>query len=125
GLYNQILFQKGGGADTIQSLELETAARYMLPDRWSIGPVWTTLTGNNRFESNTKNWTSFAGVQVKKDIAWDNEYLVRMGGRFMTDVGVSGEQINAALFEVEVGFGEGNQVVQTEKMEWEDRSVAG
>lgn len=110
GLYNEVLMQRGanGGADTIQALELETAARYKLADRWSVGPVWTTLTGNNRYESNTKNWTSFLGVQVKRDIAWDNEYLVRMGGRFMTDVGVSGEQINAALFEVEVGLGDGS-----------------
>ena len=109
GLYNEVLMQRGanGGADTIQAFELETAARYQLADRWSVGPVWTTLTGNNRYESNTKNWTSFLGVQVKRDIAWDNEYLVRMGGRFMTDVGVSGEQINAALFEVEIGLGDG------------------
>jgi len=110
GLYNEVLIQKeGGGADTIQSVELEGAARYMLPERWSVGPVWTTLTGNDRYRSNTKNWTSFIGVQVKRDIAWDNDYLVRMGGRFMTDVGVSGEQINAALFEVEVGLGDGSE----------------
>lgn len=123
GLYNEILSQKGGGADTIQALELEAASRYQLADRWSLGAVWTTLTGNNRYESNTKNWTSFVGVQVKRDIAWDNEYLVRMGGRFMTDVGVSGEQINAALFEVEVGLGDG-QSPQVVEVEQEDFSVA-
>jgi outer membrane protein OmpA-like peptidoglycan-associated protein len=108
GLYNEILSQKGGDADTIQELELEAATRYQLPQRWSIGPVWTTLTGNNRYRSNTKNWTSFLGLQVKRDIAWDNKHLVRLGGRFMTDVGVSGEQINAAMFEVEVGLGSGS-----------------
>lgn len=126
GLYNEVLFQKGGGADTIQALEVEAAGRYMLADRWSVGPVWTTLTGNNRYESNTKNWTSFVGLQVKKDIAWDNEYLVRMGGRLMTDVGVSGEQINAAMFEVEVGLGEGAgpTVVNVEEEIFEEKAVA-
>ncbi len=122
GLYNEVLIQKGGGADTIQALELEGAARFMLPDRWSVGPVFTTLTGNDRYQSNTKNWTSFVGVQVKRDIAWDNQYLVRMGGRFMTDVGVSGDQINAALFEVEVGFGDGSGspgLVESEPLELE------
>jgi hypothetical protein len=49
GLYNQIFLQKGGGADTLQALEVEGAARYMFGNRWSMGPVWTTLTGNNRF----------------------------------------------------------------------------
>lgn len=124
GLYNEILTEKGGGADTIQSLQLETAARYSLQDRWFVGPVWTTLTGNNRYASNTKNWTSFLGVQLKKEIAWNNEYLVRMGGRFMTDVGVSGEQINAAMFEVEVGLGNGGGASLVEAVPLEDHSVA-
>lgn len=123
GLYNEILTQKGGGADTIQALQLETGVRYLLPDRWQLGPVWSTLTGNNRYSSNTKNWTSFLGVQVKRDIAWEGEYLVRMGGRFMTDVGVSGEQINAALFEVEVGLGEGSKPLTLEEPV-KDRAVA-
>lgn len=117
GLYNEVLLQKGGGADTIQALQFEGAVRYQMADRWSVGPVWTSLTGNDRYQSNTKDWTSFLGVQLKRDIAWDNEYLVRMGGRFMTDIGVSGEQINAAMFEVEIGFGEGTRapVVQMEE----------
>ncbi len=124
GLYNQVFLQSGGGADTLQALELETSTRYILPERWSIGPVWSTLTGNDRFSSNTKNWTSFFGVQVKRDIAWDNEYLVRMGGRFMTDVGVSGEQINSAMFEVEIGLGEGSRQVSQPIVIEEDRSIA-
>lgn len=106
GLHNQILTQDGGGSDTIQSLYTELAARYQFTNRWQLGAIWNTLVDNpDRYHSNTENLASFVGVQVLKEFTWNDQYLVRAGGRAMTDVGISGETISTIMGELQVSFG--------------------
>ena len=106
GLHNEFLTQKGGDSDTIQSLYTELAGRYQFTNRWQLGAIWNTLVDNpDRYRSNTNNLASFIGVQVMKEFSYNNEYLVRAGGRAMTDVGISGETIDTFMAEVEVSFG--------------------
>lgn len=117
GLHNEFLTQKGGGSDTVQSLYTELAARYQFTNRWQLGAIWNTLVDNpRRYHSNSGNLASFVGVQALKEFAWDSRYLVRAGGRAMTDVGISGEQISTVMAELEVSFGspETPQIVETE-----------
>lgn len=106
GFHNQFLTQKGTGADNIQSLYTELAARYKLSNRWQLGAIWNTLVDNpDRYRSNTENLASFFGVQVMKEFVWEGTYLVRAGGRAMTDVGISGETVDTAMLELAVSFG--------------------
>lgn len=106
GLHNHFLSQNGSDNDTIQSLYTELAARYEFTNRWQLGAIWNTLVDNpDRYKSNTENLASFMGVQVMKEFAWKEEYLVRAGGRAMTDVGISGETIDTIMAELEVSFG--------------------
>jgi outer membrane protein OmpA-like peptidoglycan-associated protein len=106
GLHNEFLTQKGSDSDSIQSLYTELAARYEFTNRWQLGAIWNTLVDNpDRYKSNTNDLASFMGVQVMKEFSWSNEYLVRAGGRAMTDVGISGETIDTVMAELEVSFG--------------------
>lgn len=106
GFHNEILTQDGGGSDTIQSFYTEVAGRYQFTNRWQLGAVWNTLIDNpDRYKSNTNNFASFVGVQAFKEVTWSNEYLVRLGGRAMTDVGISGASVNTIMAELEVSFG--------------------
>lgn len=106
GFHNQFLTQKGSGSDNIQSLYSELAARYQFSNRWQLGAIWNTLVDNpDRYRSNTNNLASFMGVQVMKEFTWSRDYLVRAGGRAMTDVGISGETIDTVMAELEVSFG--------------------
>jgi len=106
GLHNHFLTQKGERDDTIQSLYTELAGRYELTNRWQLGAIWNTLVDNpDRYQSNTDNLASFMGVQVLKEFSWNDEYLVRAGGRAMTDIGISGGTIDTFMAELEVSFG--------------------
>lgn len=107
GLHNEFLTQSGGGNDTIQSLYTEVAARYQFTNKWQLGAIWNTLVDNpDRYKSNTENLASFIGVQALKEFTWEEKYLVRAGGRVMTDVGLNGESINTIMGELQVSFGD-------------------
>ncbi len=109
GLHNEFLTQKGSESDTIQSLYTELAARYQFTNRWQLGAIWNTLVDNpDRYQSNTNNLASFVGLQVMKEFSWSDQYLVRAGGRAMTDVGISGETIDTVMAELQVSFGPGS-----------------
>ncbi len=45
------------------------------------------------------------GLQVLKEFNWSDQYLVRAGGRAMTDIGISGETIDTVMAELQVSFG--------------------
>lgn len=116
GMHNQFLTQGGSGSDSIQSLYTELAARYKLADRWQLGAIWNTLVDNpDRFRSNTENLASFVGVQVMKEFTYQDRYLLRAGGRAMTDVGISGETIDTVMAELQVSFGPERVAVVEEK----------
>lgn len=115
GLHNQFLTQKGGGSDTITSLYTEVAGRYELTNKWQVGAIWNTLVDNpQRYRSNNSNLASWAGVQVLKEFTWNDKYLVRAGGRAMTDVGISGDTLNTVMAELQVSFGSGSKVAAVE-----------
>lgn len=106
GFHNQVLTQSGEGSDSIQSLYTEVAARYKLANRWQVGGLWNTLLDNpDRYQSNTNNFASFMGVQALKEFTWDQQYLVRVGGRVMTDIGISGTTVDTVMLEMHVSFG--------------------
>lgn len=106
GLHNEFLTQNGKDSDTIQSLYTEFAGRYEFTNKWQLGAIWNTLVDNpDRYKSNTENLASFIGVQALKEFTWNKEYLVRVGGRAMTDVGISGETIDTVMAELQVSFG--------------------
>lgn len=106
GLHNQWVTQSGGGSDLISATNLTINPRFLMRDRWQVGPVWDTMMGDaKRFHSNTDGSTSFVGVALMKEIPWHGSYLIRVGGRFMTDVGISGQQVNVAMFDAQIGFG--------------------
>lgn len=115
GLHNEFLTQKGSGSNSIQSFYTEFSGRYKLSDRWQIGAIWNTLVDNpHRYHSNNDNLASFAGVEVMKEFNYQDKYLLRAGGRAMTDVGISGETIDMVMAELEVSFG-GSQKIAEEK----------
>lgn len=106
GLHNEFLTQKGRGSDSIQSLHMEFAARYKLSNKWQLGAIWNTLVDNpDRYSSNTNNLASFIGLQAMKEFVWSDQYLVRAGGRVMTDVGIGRETVDTVMAEIQVSFG--------------------
>lgn len=111
GLQSELLTQNGSGPDTIQSLYTELAGRYVLTNRWQLGAIWNTLVDNQRhYESKNDNLASFVGLQALKEFAWDDDHLVRMGGRAMTSVGLNGGSVNTIMAELEVSFGSESKV---------------
>ncbi len=116
GLHNEFLTQKGKGSDSIQSLYTEFAARYKLTNKWQLGAIWNTLVDNpDRYRSNTNNLASFVGLQAMKEFVWSDQYLVRAGGRVMTDVGIGRETVDTVMAEIQVSFGNSQQTPVVEE----------
>lgn len=110
GLHNEFLSQNGSGSDSIQSLYTEFAGRYVLTNRWQLGAIWNTLVDNpHRYQSNNDTLASFIGAQALKEFTWKDEYLIRVGGRAMTSIGLNGGSVNTLMAELEVSFGPGNK----------------
>ncbi|MGE4131835.1 MAG: OmpA family protein [Bdellovibrionales bacterium] len=118
GLHSEFLTQKGQGSDTIHSFYTEFSGRYQLSHKWQLGAIWNTLIDNpDRYRSNTENLASFVGFQALKEFVYDDSYLVRAGGRVMTDVGISGEMIDTVMAEVQVSFGSSAKPIVENKPE--------
>lgn len=126
GLHNEFLSQRGRGSNNITSLYTELAARYKLANKWQLGAIWNTLVDNpDRYRSNTNNLASFIGLQAMKEFVWQDKYLVRAGGRMMTDVGIGGEVVDTVMAELQVSFGPGAQrIVEQPKPAPEPTPVA-
>lgn len=125
GLHNEFLTQDGGGSDTITSLYGELAARYRLGNRWQLGAVWNTLVDSpRRYQSNNGSLASFAGIQAMKEFIYKDGYLVRAGGRVMTDVGLRGESINTIMADLQVTFGSDSGPVVSQAPELPPVAVA-
>jgi len=110
GLHNEFLTQSGGGSDTVQSLYTELAGRYVFSNRWQLGAIWNTLVDSgHRYQSNNDALASFFGAQALKEFNYKDEYLVRVGGRATTSLGLNGGSVNSLMAELEVSFGSGNK----------------
>ncbi len=115
GLHNEFLTQQGSGSDTIQSFYSELAGRYVFTNRWQLGAIWNTLIDNpHRYQSNNENLASFIGAQALKEFTYNDEYLVRVGGRAMTSMGLNGGPVNTVMAELQVSFGNGAKVAAVE-----------
>lgn len=110
GMHNEFLTQSGNGSDAITSLYTELAGRYVFTNRWQLGAIWNTLVDTpHHYQSNNDSLASFVGAQALKEFSYRDQYLVRVGGRAMTSVGLSGGSVNSLMAELEVSFGPGNK----------------
>lgn len=93
------------GSRSKSDLYTEIAGRYIFTNRWQLGALWDTLVDNPRqYRSNNDNLASFVGAQALKEFSLKDNYLVRVGGRATTSVGLSGGSVNSIMAELEVSF---------------------
>lgn len=104
GLNSHFLSQNGNGSDVIFAPSVGIAGRYRFANGWQAGPTVDTFVGTDRYKSVNGDYTSFIGAQVLKQMTYKNAYLVRAGGKLMTDTDVKGENVNMAMLEIAVGF---------------------
>lgn len=106
GFFNQVYTQNGGGSDMMQAFYLEAAGRYRLEDKWQVGGVLYTLVDtSNRFNSGNHDLTTFVGPQLLKEFNY-GDYLVRAGGRVAIDIGIVGEFVPMAMFDLQMTWGD-------------------
>ncbi len=91
------------GDSTVSGL-MEAAARIRFASQWEAGPLANVFVGHGEdYGSSNSDLTSFVGANVLYDIPIDNGDLMRVGGRWLTDVGIPGEEVN--IFMVELHYG--------------------
>lgn len=90
---------------TTASALIEAASRVRWLSRWEAGPVLNIFVGEgDRYGSSSSDFTSFVGGNVLYTIPLENNDLLRVGGRWVTDIGIPNEFANIVMFEVHYGF---------------------
>lgn len=90
---------------TTASALLEAASRLRWSSRWEAGPVLNLFIGEgDRYGSSSSDLTSFIGGHILYTIPLENNDLLRVGGRWITDIGIPNEFANIVMFEVHYGF---------------------
>lgn len=95
---------EAGDRSTTSGL-VEAATRYRWLNRWEAGPLVNFFIGNgDDYGSSNEDLTTFIGANLLYHVPLENGDLLRLGGRWMTDVGIPGEASNIVMFEVHYGL---------------------
>lgn len=104
GMMNQN-FSRSEQDGNITGAVLEAAARYKFNNKLQVGAVANSFMDNSdRYGSSDSQHTLFGGVQVARDFALNSNTLLRVGGRLMTDLNISGETVNVGMLDVALGW---------------------
>ena len=84
----------------------EAAWRYNSTSRWQFGPIVDAfIGGGDRYGSTDSTWTSFAGLQILKEIPVKGSNIFRVGLKGLTDLSIPGATINTVMLDLQWGFG--------------------
>ncbi len=105
GIQNES-FSQGDAIDSSISTDvMEAAARYQFENRWQLGAIYNQFfnKGEN-FNANQAD-AEFAGAQVMREFSIGQNYIGRVGGRYMTSINNNQESVNTALIDFQIGWG--------------------
>lgn len=116
GLRHQSYSQSVGGRETTSG-NVEAAVRYQIQDQWSVGGAYQMMAGKGQHVGAKSDNAQFIGVQGLKEIPVKLDFpaVLRVGGRFMTDINITKEQVNYAMVEVALGFPEVQTLARTDR----------
>ena len=84
----------------------ELAWRYNSTNRWQIGPVVNTfIGGGERFASTDPDLTTFAGLQIIKEIPVKGSNMFRIGLKGLGDLSIPDADISTVMLDLQWGFG--------------------
>lgn len=109
GVSNQ-QFSKSEAFETASTATtLEAAARYQWLNKWQAGIVVNDFMnqGSNYFARQAD--AQFAGFQVMKEFDLNQNFLMRAGGRAMTETNPESRAVNMFLVDLQIGWGADNQ----------------
>lgn len=114
-----------------QSFFIDANARYRFAENWSAGPVVNVLLGNkNTFADSKKVMATFLGGTIHYEMALDNQWIFKVGGRALTDLDVSSRRVNKFLLDFQIGFPptkanniSENEYIQDESISFDDTEI--
>lgn len=82
----------------------ELAARYQWANRWQAGLVYDRMFNVGSNYGADQADVMFGGVQIMKEFAISQAWLMRLGARYQTDINVQDNWLNVAMIDVEFGY---------------------
>ncbi len=104
GYNNQQFSRDLAPATTVSGPSIEAAARYQWDSRWQAGVIGTTLFDRGEYYGANQADAQFAGLQVLKEFNVAPAWLMRVGGRVLTDLNVNDETVSMALIDLQLGW---------------------
>lgn len=96
----------------------ELAWRYNSTNRWQIGPVVNTFIGSGgRYASTEPDLTTFAGLQLVKEIPVKGKNMFRVGLKGLGDLSIPGADISTVMLDLQWGFGHEQKAPEVSQME--------
>jgi outer membrane protein OmpA-like peptidoglycan-associated protein len=96
---------KFDGTERFAALAIEGGARYFFADKWSAGPEAQLFVNQGDKFGDSNFLTPFVGAAVFRDIATNDQNVVRLGGRLLTDITFENQTQSMAEVLVEFGWG--------------------
>jgi outer membrane receptor for ferric coprogen and ferric-rhodotorulic acid len=92
---------------------MELAARYQFENRWQLGAIYNQFFDKGaNFGANQAD-AEFAGAQLLREFTMGTNFLGRAGLRAMTSVNVNGNNVNMAMIDFQMGWGQTGRTVST------------
>lgn len=105
--------QNSNASDKVTtSALLEAGSRLRWSSRWEAGPILNMFIGQgDRYGSSNSDITSYVGGNLLYRIPLERNDILRVGGRWVTDIGIPNDFSNIFMFEVHYGlpFQSGNR----------------
>lgn len=98
---------------TISSDIAEAAARYQFENRWQLGAVYNQFFKKGENYGANQDDAQFAGLQLLREFGIGENTLGRVGARVMTSVNVNGNNVNMAMIDFQMGWGQTNRAMST------------
>jgi outer membrane protein OmpA-like peptidoglycan-associated protein len=129
GFHNQTFSQEAAPDRDIQSPVFEAAYRYQLDNGIQTGLVWNTIFNDGESYGANQADAQFVGLQALKEFPISNDWAMRAGGRYMTDVNVEDTWLNVVMIDLQFGWNpNARTVVRTASSEhresWERQPAA-
>lgn len=106
GVQTQKFSQDSARDSVLSTGAMELAARYQFENRWQLGAAYNQFFDKGANYGANQGDAEFAGVQVLREFSMGDNYLGRLGGRVMTSVNVDGQNVNMAMIDFQMGWGQ-------------------
>jgi hypothetical protein len=109
GVQTKMFSQDAAKDSSITTDSIELALRYQYENRWQLGGIFNTFFNKGESYKSNQADANFGGAQLLREFNVGENFLGRVGGRFMTSLNEQSDSTNMVLIDLQLGWGGANK----------------